>query len=118
MTVDLAALAKLASEATPGPWHVWDRGIGWEVHTEEVAPDGHPWCPSLMDFDSLGKGVFRESMAAYIAAVSPDVVLALVRVALAAKEYAAFTHGNIRGPKYHARQEARDALSDALEELE
>ena len=85
--VNLEALAKLAQDATPGPWHIWDRGIGWEVHTEEVAPDGHPWCPSLMDYDSLGKGVFSEPMAAYIAAASPDVVLALVRAVEAAKAH-------------------------------
>ena len=57
MTVDLAALAKLASEATPGPWE-WSKG------------------GSLRSDEEL----------AYIAAASPDVVAALCRVALAAKE--------------------------------
>ena len=30
----LAELRRLLEEATPGPWHAWDRGIGYEVHTE------------------------------------------------------------------------------------
>ena len=30
----LAELRRLLDEATPGPWHAWDRGIGYEVHTE------------------------------------------------------------------------------------
>jgi hypothetical protein len=42
---------------------------------------------------------------------------ALLDVAEAARTYADFTHGNIRGPKYRARQEARDALDDALDRL-
>ena len=29
-----AELRRLLDEATPGPWHAWDRGIGYEVHTE------------------------------------------------------------------------------------
>ena len=93
MTVDLAALAKLAAEAD-----------------------------SLRA--SYGRGNRRDdadyldARTLFEKAASPDVVAALVRVALAAQTYAAFTHGNIRGQRYHARQEARDALADALEELE
>ena len=30
----LAELRRLLERATPGPWHAWDRGIGYEVHTE------------------------------------------------------------------------------------
>ena len=30
----LAELRRLLEEATPRPWHAWDRGIGYEVHTE------------------------------------------------------------------------------------
>jgi len=69
MTVDLAALAKLASEATPGPWR-WaaDDYMGaWVVMRER---------PSF-EADSPAD-------AAYIAAASPDVVAALCRVAQAA----------------------------------
>ena len=29
-----AELRRLLERATPGPWHAWDRGIGYEVHTE------------------------------------------------------------------------------------
>ena len=31
---DRTELRRLLDEATPGPWHAWDRGIGYEVHTE------------------------------------------------------------------------------------
>ena len=27
-------LRRLLDEATPRPWHAWNRGIGYEVHTE------------------------------------------------------------------------------------
>ena len=30
----LAELRRLLEEATPRPWHAWNRGIGYEVHTE------------------------------------------------------------------------------------
>ena len=33
-TPDVAELRRLLDEATPRPWHAWDRGIGFEVHTE------------------------------------------------------------------------------------
>jgi len=33
-TPDAAELRRLLDEATPRPWHAWDRGIGFEVHTE------------------------------------------------------------------------------------
>ena len=72
MTVDLAALAKLASEATPGPWH-----SGSMIDPKQV----YRYSPPNLIPDT-------EADAAYIAAASPDVVLALVRVALAAKEVA------------------------------
>ena len=31
---DRTELRLLLEEATPGPWHAWNRGIGFEVHTE------------------------------------------------------------------------------------
>ena len=31
---DRTELRRLLERATPGPWHAWDRGIGYEVHTE------------------------------------------------------------------------------------
>ena len=59
---DLEALAKLASDAPAGAWYVADRFL-----------DG----PLLI----------VKADAAYIAAASPDVVLALTRVALVAKSH-------------------------------
>ena len=31
---DRTELRRLLDEATPRPWHAWNRGIGYEVHTE------------------------------------------------------------------------------------
>ena len=107
MTVDLEALSKLASEATPGPWEAdmarnghWDVVIPGDKNTDEM------WMATL-------RGPQREADAAYIAAASPDVVLALVRVALAAKAFC--------GDDYTWDREANGdpgpALSAALREL-
>jgi len=104
MTVDLAALAKLASEATPGPWEAdmarnghWDVVIPGDKDTDEM------WMATL-------RGPQREADAAYIAAASPDVVLALVRVALAAKVHADATHAGAE--VYRGLNDLRDALAD------
>ena len=97
MTVDLAALAKLASEATPGPWH-----SGSMIDPKQV----YRYSPPNLIPDT-------EADAAYIAAASPDVVLALVRVALAAKAFC--------GDDYTWDREANGdpgpALTVALREL-
>lgn len=69
---DLEALAKLATEATPGLWH---------AHRQ---PRGSPWWIESEDEHSVADAE-RAQDAAYIAAASPDVVLALVRVALVAR---------------------------------
>lgn len=58
---DLEALAKLAQEATPGPW------VAGDADEQDTFLSTISWAD-----------------AAYIAAASPDVVLALVKVALAA----------------------------------
>jgi hypothetical protein len=62
MTVDVGALAKLASEATPGPWRVIE---DYRV----VAP---------VSQETIGEATISPD-AAYIAAASPDVILALIR---------------------------------------
>lgn len=61
----------LAHEATDGPWYVsWGSGSVFGVRTkdETVVPSGR----------TVSKVVSRRADAAYIAAVSPDVVLALL----------------------------------------
>jgi hypothetical protein len=80
MTVDLAALARLASEATPGPW-----GYLGDVETPALTIATDPYAEVS---GRGGPGAWPRN-AAYIAAASPDVVAALVRVALAAKDLAA-----------------------------
>ena len=71
--VNLEALAKLAQEATPGPWH-----------REKEHPSHHVFDIRTED-DGLVASMVYPLDAAFIAAASPDVVLVLVRVALAAK---------------------------------
>jgi hypothetical protein len=44
-----------------------------------------------------------------------DEIEAANAVIAAARTYAEFTHSNLTGARYKARQEARDALLDALE---
>ena len=75
MTVDLAALAKLASET---------RDDGWE-HLTRRDLLGRPVSRWYTEQEVLETEGIHGDDAAYIAAASPDVVLALVRVALAAK---------------------------------
>jgi len=89
MTVDLAALAKLASEATPGPWRA---GI-------EQPEDPVVWGPNdtwIANVGQWGANPTPDSVACadalFVAAASPDVVLALVRVALAAKDHGRMFH--------------------------
>ncbi len=96
---DPEALAKLATEATPGPWH--SPGISLRPYTIYGPND-----------DDLARAWEGED-AAYIAAASPDVVLALVRVALAAK---AFSEVAETAPK--VRRPAIAALRAALADLD
>jgi hypothetical protein len=44
--------------------------------------------------------------------------VALLAVERAARAYAKFTHGNLNGAAYRAREEARDELLDALATLD
>lgn len=109
-SMKLAALAKLASEATPGPWDAsWIRGL----RDGYVRARGRTVCDVR----------YRHGItdAAYIAAASPDVVLALVRVALAAQAAATMNHAPMEaiGPVYRAcpcRQHAE--LIAALADLD
>jgi hypothetical protein len=91
MTVDLAALAKLASEATPGPW----RARKWPApRMVEVLAATKPPIISWSGFDDSNRTkTEHDANAAYIAAASPDVVAKLVRVALAAKATHLVKHG-------------------------
>ena len=66
-----------AEAATLGPWHAWDRGIGWEVHKgEECAPGGRS-CDAL-------NGEFRDTFtredAEFIAAAREDVPWLIERI--------------------------------------
>ena len=87
-TLDLEALAEVARAATPGPWIfnaaslLHDDSAGWVGHDRTGDGFQEYVCSTANHVDGLSDG-------AYIAAASPDVVLALierVRVAEAERE--------------------------------
>ena len=106
MTVDLAALAKLASEATPGPWTLLDDGWVWGPPSDDGIRD--PICETLSDIYEVDPDAAY--IAAAIAAASPDVVAALCRVALAAK-------AALPAVGYGAGAQAQAGLGDPWNEL-
>lgn len=74
MPEDLEALKKAAEGATPGPWEVPESIHGDPYITERGVGILRGGCVAVADTrDDYGR-----SNAAYIAAASPDVVLALV----------------------------------------
>ena len=81
MTVDLAALAKLAAEATPAPWEA--------CVDDEFEPGHGSYVVSGSDIFAAFCGRTEDPCAladaAYIAAADPQTVAALIAVALAAK---------------------------------
>jgi hypothetical protein len=95
MPIDLTTLETLARAATPGPWHEIERC----AHADDDEACGvtsdqlHPRALTPTRVRIFGSDAHDEcshpvsrANAAYIAALSPDVVLALVRVAREAQE--------------------------------
>ena len=161
MSLDLEKLGKLAAEATPGPWAnqrqrplaivpADQAGLMWGGSSdpdEDRQRFAHPLAVVQLDDLTLRDApeiaemfphrrvhsVIAAADAAYIAAASPDVVAALVRVALAAKaglswmagvcvpdgaEYAAEGHlWNLSSSELARGEAIRDALRGALAEL-
>lgn len=67
--MDLDELERLALAATPGPWHADKYGIaGDEDFTTPVVSWDYAWCECADE----------EANKPYIAAASPDVLLALI----------------------------------------
>ena len=67
----LGEIKARADVATPGPWHAWDRGIGWEVHKgEECAPGCGRSCDAL---NGEFRDTFTRADAEFIAAAREDV---------------------------------------------
>ena|ERR1700722_1710591 len=65
------------SKHTTGPWHAWDRGIGWEVHAGIGTT-----CEMKNDADCRGpiNGEFRETFTeadARLIATAPELLNAL-----------------------------------------
>ena len=79
MTTTNAELRALAEKATPGPWHEWDRGIGYEVHIGAspcpMLDEKAKWCVCLND---EMRETFQEHDAAYIAAAHPARIIELL----------------------------------------
>lgn len=87
--ISLTRLEELAGKATPGPWSV-DKGHVFVDHREQVccgnprvgdAPWDEPQCCGYPNVEGEYFQVAEtaESTAPYIAAASPEVILALVR---------------------------------------
>lgn len=81
MTVDVEALARLAEAATPGPW----REQGWDEEEQGyfVLGGGDPGTSAerMVAYTPV-TNPYAASDAAFIAAASPEVVLALIAVQL------------------------------------
>jgi len=79
-------LERLAKAATPGPWH-------WDEDREHLLPDGADAYTGESVLFAAPCGyensypVISDEDASYIAACSPQTILALCRVAKAAKEW-------------------------------
>lgn len=69
----LSDLERLAREATPGPWE-WSDGFLWNGTTDK----------GVLAHGEVVEWPVSQESAAYIAAVSPERILALVAVARAA----------------------------------
>ena len=77
-------LRRLLEMATPGPWHAWDRGIGYEVHTE--AEHNPIRCVSLnSEFRETFRGPDARLITAAVNALPALLDAAAERDALAAK---------------------------------
>jgi hypothetical protein len=83
-TETMTDLCALAEAATPGPWTLDGRGWQWWIASCGIGDDGMAvWSPNSPTPDHDGEreddgGEADRRNAAYIAAVSPDVVLALL----------------------------------------
>lgn len=65
--LDLTQLREVAGQSTPGPWAVYDRGIGYEVHNA----NGY-------ELNGGMRETFTEADATHIATFDPPTVLALL----------------------------------------
>lgn len=101
-------LARLAGEATPGPWFAWDRGVGWLIALD---PDGDERLP-----EGLRTDLARSEDAEFIAAANPATILRLI------EQHAQMTTAwQERREEHHAlaaRLAAVEALADEWERTE
>lgn len=83
MTPDLDPIRARLAAATPGPWHSWDRGIGYEVHKGRAADClseygvGMESCTELNDGF---RGTFRMADADLIANAPADLAALVAEV--------------------------------------
>lgn len=77
--LDLDAIEARANAATAGPWHSWDRGIGFEVHTgAKCFADIYESDEQCWELNGGMRETFEEGDAEFIAHAREDVP-ALVR---------------------------------------
>jgi len=121
MTISLSKLAELAKAATPGPWYI--AGPPWlandvETYVLSGSPDPHAG-EMIFDmptadmagvedkYDETDWSAQNDRNAAYIAALSPETVRALVRAAVALRTVTQL-YGDLMAND--VAEEARDSL--------
>jgi hypothetical protein len=65
---DLDELERLLADGGDWPWHVWDRGVGWEVHIRDDSGRECSWHTSLNDRGGSKDDTFSENDARLVAA--------------------------------------------------
>lgn len=101
MTKNLDQLRQVAESATPGPWAVYDRGIGYEVHNA----NGY-------ELNGGMRETFTEADATHIATFDPPTALALIDRAEAA-EHAVDFHTQ----RDHELKTLLSMIADRLDEF-
>lgn len=76
MTTHKEEVRALLSAATPGPWHAWDRGIGFEVHQGGVHIEWTEHGGNCRELNNEFRETFRQPDAALIAR-APELLAAL-----------------------------------------
>lgn len=107
-SLDLAAITARLQAITPGPWHAWDRGIGWEIHQgRECAETG------CIEINNQFRETFGESDAQFIAHAPADVAALLTEVA---ELHDALERCGKRAGRHLARAKSAEAEVERLRE--
>jgi len=117
MRAHLDRLLELARKATPGPWRFVEGVFNGEGEEDQLGSivNRDDWYIAAIEShteDALGQNNDGAN-AAYIAALSPELVAALVKVAIEASEvYFGMNVSDAINREYEAVLELRDALDE------